>query len=94
MESFPAFAFGIEMTNRNKMPMPERVGKFESLQEGLPMTGDVNLKVWISTFKSELKVSFRNLSTKNRAPKFYSYLLKTIHRRKITRKRRPKKWNM
>lgn len=39
-----SFAFAIEMTNRNKMPMPERVAKFESLQVGLPMTGDVNLK--------------------------------------------------
>ena len=38
------FSFRIEMTNRHKMPMPERIAKFESLVVGLPMTGSVNLK--------------------------------------------------
>jgi len=39
-----SFAFAIEMNNRHKMTMPERLEKFESIQEGLPMTGSVNLK--------------------------------------------------
>ena len=38
-----SFAFAIEMNNRHKMTMPERLEKFESIQEGLPMTGPVSL---------------------------------------------------
>ena len=49
-----SFAFGIEMNNRHKMTMPERLEKFESIQEGLPMTGPVSLMLVSLRVKSIL----------------------------------------
>lgn len=37
------FAFGIETINRKKMSMPERLAKFESFTQCLPMSGKINL---------------------------------------------------
>jgi len=38
------FAFGIEMVHRKKMLMPERIQKFDSFADSLPMKGKIDLR--------------------------------------------------